>query len=468
MSINSAMLAGVSGLVAQSAALAAVSDNIANVDTVGYKLANTNFETLVASQGVKGDYSAGGVNAQTTQLVTQQGNFTQTNSTTDLAINGQGFFVTTTIPTNVTPADPRYFTRAGAFTVDSQGYLRNSAGLYLQGAPVNAATNTVTINPSDVTQLTAINVESQSGASSPTTQIAINANVNSTTAVSAAAATYSASTPANNMASGAVTPDFTVQIPISDSLGAQHTLELDMLKDPAAPNTWYAELRALPDKNGTIPVVTGAPLVNGQIATGLLKFQANGQLDTANSTLLGNPPNISFGASSATAPAAGAVQWAQSLGLATQSLNIQLGQAPGGITQFASTSVTQSIVTNGTAFGNLTNVVIDSKGKVTATFDNGVSRLLAQVAIATFPNADGLKSQTGDAYSVTSDSGTPNLKAPGTGGAGQISPSSLESSTVDLSTQFTDLITTQRAYSASSKIITTADQMLQDLLNIIR
>lgn len=171
MSINSAMLAGVSGLIAQSAALAAVSDNISNVDTVGYKLANTNFETLVASQGVKGDYSAGGVNAQTTQLVTQQGNFTQTNSTTDLAINGQGFFVTTTNPTNVTPADPRYFTRAGAFTVDSQGYLRNSAGLYLQGAPVNATTNTVTINPSDVTQLTAINVESQSGASSPTTQI---------------------------------------------------------------------------------------------------------------------------------------------------------------------------------------------------------------------------------------------------------------------------------------------------------
>jgi flagellar basal body rod protein FlgB len=86
MSINSAMLAGVSGLVAQSAALAAVSDNISNVDTVGYKLANTNFETLVASQGVKGDYSAGGVNAQTTRLVTQQGNFTQTNSPTDLAL----------------------------------------------------------------------------------------------------------------------------------------------------------------------------------------------------------------------------------------------------------------------------------------------------------------------------------------------------------------------------------------------
>jgi flagellar hook protein FlgE len=338
----------------------------------------------------------------------------------------------------------------------------------LQGAPVNATTNTVTINPSDLTQLGSINVESQSGASSPTTQIAVNANVNSTTATQAAAATYVAGTPANNMASGAITPDFTVQIPISDSLGAQHTLELDMLKSPTAPNTWYAELRALPDKNGVIPVTTGAPLVNGQIATGKLVFQANGQLDSVNSTLLGNPPSINFGASSAVPPAAGTVQWAQALGLASQSLNIQLGQAPGGLTQFASTSVTQSIVTNGTAFGNLTNVVIDAKGNVTATFDNGVSRLLAQVAIATFPNANGLRAQTGDAYSVTSDSGTPNLKAPGTGGAGQISPSSLESSTVDLSTQFTDLITTQRAYSASSKIITTADQMLQDLLSIIR
>jgi len=97
-----------------------------------------------------------------------------------------------------------------------------------------------------------------------------------------------------------------------------------------------------------------------------------------------------------------------------------------------------------------------------------VTRKIAQVAIATFPNPDGLTAVTGDAFRVSQASGTYNLKAPGTGGAGLIDPSTLEASTVDLSSEFTGLITTQRAYSASSKIITTADQMLQDLLNIIR
>jgi flagellar hook protein FlgE len=130
--------------------------------------------------------------------------------------------------------------------------------------------------------------------------------------------------------------------------------------------------------------------------------------------------------------------------------------------------VTQSIATNGTAFGNLTNVDIDEDGNVVANFDNGVSRRIAQVALATFPNPDGLKPLSGDAYRVSINSGTYNLKAPGTGGAGSLSPSTLEASTVDMSSEFANLIVTQRAYSASSKIITTADQMLQELLDIKR
>jgi flagellar hook protein FlgE len=138
------------------------------------------------------------------------------------------------------------------------------------------------------------------------------------------------------------------------------------------------------------------------------------------------------------------------------------------MSQLNSQSVVQSVNTNGTAFGNLTSINIDANGKVTAAFDNGVTRSIAEVAIATFPNPDGLNSVSGDAYSVSLASGTYNFKAPGSGGAGTISPSTLEASTVDLSSEFASLITTQRAYSASSKIITTADQMLQDLINIIR
>jgi flagellar hook protein FlgE len=161
-------------------------------------------------------------------------------------------------------------------------------------------------------------------------------------------------------------------------------------------------------------------------------------------------------------------RWADGLGIDSQDIQIDLANAAGGLTQFNSQSVVQSVNTNGTAFGNLTNIEIDDKGYVSAIFDNGVTRRIAQVAIATFSNPDGLKAVNGNAYRVTNESGGFSLKTPGDGGAGSIAPSTLEASTVDLSTEFTGLITTQRAYSACSKIITTADQMLEELLSIKR
>jgi len=220
-------------------------------------------------------------------------------------------------------------------------------------------------------------------------------------------------------------------------------------------------------------VTTGAGLTNGQVSVGVVTFTADGRFDPTQTSLFncatnGGQPQISFGASNAGAPAAGQVNWAPQLGINGQNVALTLGSAAGGMTQYDSQSIVQSVSTDGTPFGNLTSINIDSSGYVTAAFDNGVTRRIAQVAIATFPNPDGLSPVSGDAYRVSLDSGTYNLKAPGTGGAGQISPSSLEASTVDLSAEFSGLITTQRAYSASSKIITTADQMLQDLINIIR
>jgi flagellar hook protein FlgE len=219
-------------------------------------------------------------------------------------------------------------------------------------------------------------------------------------------------------------------------------------------------------------VVTGAGLTNGQIATGVVAFTSTGQIDPAKTTLFNMAsPSITFGASSAAAPGPGQVNWAPALGIAAQTVTLNLNGgagSTGGITQLDSQSVTQSITTNGTAFGNLTNVEINASGIVTAVFSNGVTRPIAQVAIATFPNPDGLTAVSGDAFQVSQNSGTFTLEAPGAGGAGQIDPATLESSTVDLSSQLTDLITSQSAYSASSKIITTANQMMQDLLNIVQ
>ncbi len=136
------------------------------------------------------------------------------------------------------------------------------------------------------------------------------------------------------------------------------------------------------------------------------------------------------------------------------------------LSQLSAPSSVAGVTTNGTASGGISGVSVDNQGRVTAVYDNGTTRTLAQVALATFPNPDGLASIDGDAYQQSLASGAVTLKTAGTAGAGSISPSSLEASTVDLSSEFTGLITTQQAYSAASKIISTADQMIQVLLGL--
>jgi flagellar hook protein FlgE len=569
MSINSAMLSGVSGLIANSSALAAISDNIANVNTVGYKRTQANFSTLVTSQSKNATYSAGGVKSLTHQFVTQQGLTQSTTSNLDLSIAGAGFFVGTEKPEGLTATDTRSFTRAGSFQLDNLGYLKNDAGLYLQGWLADPVTGDITPDPSDLTQLSSINVGTVGGTAEKTTRAAVNANLRSEQPVSpqvkfvmtkasvvetnpggtgsytisyaktATAGVYDvevkkgnvlvgkgtgdystgtlvggtgilATDPIDTSGTGAgpdvafaalgvgtdvdlqtgniydpstnsmsdyaldpltgVKPDFEIQIPVSDSKGGQRTVTLSLLKGNA-PNEWYAELRAKPGDLENYP--------NGQISSGRVSFTTDGKLSGVG-TLFGgtSPTSISIGASDpnfvapvvvppAVAPPE-APRWADGLGIDSQSIQIDLANAAGGLTQFNSQSVVQSVNTNGTAFGNLTNIEVDDEGYVSAIFDNGVTRRIAQVAIATFSNANGLKGVNGNAYRVTNESGTYSLKTPGQGGAGSIAPSTLEASTVDLSTEFTGLITTQRAYSASSKIITTADQMLEELLNIKR
>ena len=479
MSISSALLAGVSGLAANSAAFASISNNIANANTTGYKRQDTQFQDLVTAQdGARGSYTAGGVQAVTTQLVSQPGERRQTNSPTDLSISGQGFFVTTTDPANASSTQPREFTRAGSFTPDKLGYLKNTSGYYLQGWLADA-NGVITTDPSDINKLQTINVNSLAGAAGSSNTTSINANLNASQKPSAAvgnpsatppvAATYDSTSTAGSLATydaaaGTGTkPDFTIPLTVVDSQGGRHGLEVRLLKSATA-NQWNYELVS-PDGS----IASGAPLHDGQITKGVIAFTAAGQLDPANTTGFPDPNNpvITIGGSDTT-PGANAAAWKTNLGISGQKIALQLGKAPGGLTQFASDSIVTSTTDNGVVYGNLASVNVDGSGFVTANYDNGVVRKIAQVAVATFPNPDGLHGVSGDAWQVSLASGSYNLKAPGTGGAGTLASSQLEDSTVDLSTEFTGLITTQRAYSASSKIITTADQMLQELISIIR
>lgn len=456
MSINSAMLAGVSGLVANSSALAAISDNISNVNTVAYKRNQVNFANVVTAQAVAGRYSAGGVQGVTHTYVATQGLIQSTARTTDLAISGDGFFVVTQKAQGLTPSDAREFTRSGSFNVDANGYLVNDSGLYLQGWPA-ASNGTFSLDPSDLSKLSPINVKNLGSAVQPTSLLGVTANLSNATPVSAAITSATYNTGANSMAAytasngvSGTKPDFTLDMNVVDSQGASHKFEMAFLRDSTA-NTWKTELYAVPATD----VAGGAP---GLLASGNVAFLGDGSIDTSAATTF--PSTLSLNSSSAnTAPG-----WASTLGVNAQTLKFDLSK----LTQQSGASTVTTITNDGAGVGNIVGVQVDTHGVVSAIYDNSQVRKIAKVAVATFPNPDALKAVSGNAYQVTIPAGQMVLKDPGVGGAGQISPSSLEASTVDLSSEFTGLISTQKAYSASSKIITTADQMLDELINIIR
>jgi flagellar hook protein FlgE len=469
MSLNGALQSGVSGLLANSTALSAISNDIANTNTVGFKSGGVDFQSIVASAG-GANFSSGGVTASSQQLVNQQGTTIQTSSPTDLYISGQGLFVTSNKPTAAANAQVLY-TRAGSFTPDATGFLKNSAGLYLQGVLADSQGNIPT-SGLNIGTLQPINVSNVGGAVSPTTVASLTGTLNADQPISAASAAVpgagagaydpilNSMTAYSAVAGTGVKPDFTMQVPISDSQGGQHTVQVDLLKS-SVPDQWYAEIQAVPvsDVNGgTVP---------GQISVGVLAFNPDGSLDTVNTTL---NTVLNFGASAAAAPVAPAVNWAASLGVAAQTVNLSLGStgATSGMSQVAGASAVASTTANGTPFGALSSIAIGSNGIVTATFTNGVSRAIAEIPLATFPNADGLTAVSGTAYEASNNSGLVSLQAAGTGGSGQLASNTLEASTVDLSSEFTKLIVTQQAYAAASKVISTANQMSQVLLQVIQ
>lgn len=458
MSINSAMLAGVSGLVANSSALAAISDNIANVNTVAYKRNQVNFANVVTAQAVKGKYSAGGVQSVTRQFISQQGLIQASGSTTDLAISGDGFFVVAQKGPGLTPADARSFTRSGSFGVDSDGYLVNDANLYLQGWPVQP-NGTFNVNPSDLNAMASINVKNLGAAVAPTTRLGVSANVNKDGTVSAQEATYNGSVAATSMAeyasSGGATgvrPDFVIEMNVVDSAGGSRKIAMSFLKDDVA-NAWHAEIYAVPAT--AVDLAAGTP--PGQLARGTVNFNADGTINLGTTTAALQTLNLN-------ASAGATPRWAAGLGLAAQSLDLNLAK----LSQYSSTSTVNSIASDGAGVGNVIAIEVDEDGIVSAIYDNSQIRRIAKIGVATFPNANALRSVSGNAYRPTIPAGEMTIKEAGIGGAGAISPSSLEASTVDLSAEFTGLIATQKAYSASSKIITTADQMLEELINIKR
>ena len=461
MSLYTALNIGVQGLRANSNALSGISNNIANINTVGYKRTRTDFSALVSSQTQNVLNAGGGVSAEGRRQISQQGLVQAASSTTDLAITGNGFFTVTEQPNRAGSAPNLLYTRAGAFAPDENGDLRNAAGYFLQGWQAESDGSFIT-NSTDTSALSTVNVSSISGVASASSSISLNGNLQSSQEISASAATYDGTVSATNMASGAITPDFERSMQIFDSLGGVRNLKIAFLKDATAANTWNVEVYASPASD----VVSGSGLVDGQLATGTVVFNADGTINVANSTI---PASLEILASDSGTPAAGEVRWDAGAGIAAQTLTLDIDgtNGVGGLTQFDAASGFNSVAVDGSAFGNLVGVNIDRDGFVLANFTNGVTRKIYKLPIATFANANGLIAADGGAYKETNQSGALSLREAGKL-SGSISSQALEGSNVDLAEEFADMISVQRAYSASSKIITTADEMLDELIRIKR
>ncbi len=261
----------------------------------------------------------------------------------------------------------------------------------------------------------------------------------------------SGGTSGKNMASGQITPQFSRNVTIFDSQGAPHNVTTAYLK--LATNTWAVEVYTQPASD----ITESGSLTDGQIAVGTIQFNGDGTLLNV-STGLSNPISVNW--ANGTSPSTITMDWGTAGPIGTGKID--------GLSQFNADYSLNFINQNGAPVGQLTSVAVDAQGFIVATFTNGEVQKLYQIPIASFNNEDGLAPVSGNAFTESNSSGTFNLRIAGENGVGTISPSSLESSNVELSDQLTQMIVAQRAYEANTKIITTVDSLLQDLNQVIQ
>jgi len=405
------LFAGISGLNANSTAMTVIGDNIANVNTTAFK-SNRSMFANVLSQSLGGSLGSGigrGVEFWGTSPLWTQGSLENTASPTDLAINGKGFFMVQD------DSGANYFTRAGQFYLDDAGDMVNPDGLYVQGYQIDSNGN--------LGNLTTISIPGERiSPPSATTEFSFDINLDSQTAANG---TYSTS------------------LSIFDSLGNAIPLTLTFTKQAAA-QTWSVAA-SVPSPNG--------PVTIGGAATATVTFDSNGNLTApaGDQTL-----SIAF-ANGAASPQT--VTW---------DLVDDGGTNLGDVTGFSSPSSTTFQYQDGYTSGILRGISVDEDGVVTAAYSNGQLTPTYQIALADFPSYDGLTKMGKNLYAESLQSGQPMLGVAGNGRIGSITPSAIEMSNIDLAQEFVKMITTQRAFQANSRVITTSDEILSELINIKR
>lgn len=413
--------AALSALTANTTAIDVVGNNLANLSTTGFKASSVSFQDLVTeslSAGLSQTQVGFGVAQPTTTIQFTQGALQSTGGVDDAAIQGGGFFILND------PEDGQLYTRAGNFTTDANGDLLSSSGANVQGwTEVNGVLNTN--GPVG-------NIKVPLGTLQPpvaTTSFSANMNLNAAATVGSTNATFS-------------TP-----VTVYDSLGTSHVLTLTFTE--TAGSTWNYSV-SIPGQDLTSGTA-GTPTV---LTTGTINFDQNGTLTT---------PPASAGPIAVTATGL-------SDGAADLNLNWNLydsDQQP-LITQFAQNSAVSSNTQNGQAAAQLVNVGIGTGGQILANYSDGQQAVVGQLALASIVNPSSLVAVGNNNYQASSLTAQPAIGTPDTGGRGEVEGGQLESSTVDIATEFTNLIVYQRGYEANAKVINTADQLSQDTINLIQ
>jgi len=410
-----------SALSAMSTAIDVTGNNLANMDTTGFKGSDMAFSDLISqSIGNNGGTEVGFGTAQPLTIQDfSQGAIQSETSPLDAAIQGSGFFLAQNANGNMT------YTRDGTFQVGNSGNLTTQSGQNVQGwTALNADGSINTSGPMG-------NIALTSGALKPptaTTDMTVSLNLNSTATADA-------------------TSSFSVPVTSYDSLGTPHVLTVDFQKTGS--NTWNYQV-TLPGSDVTAGTA-GTPF-DIPNASGSLTFDATGQLisPAAGSPIAVVIPGLSDGAADMN------VTW-----------NPYTAAGAGLITQFGQASASSANTQNGEAASQLVSVSIANGGGIVANYSDGIQVTVGQVAVAAIGNPSTLINAGNNQYSLSASTDNPSVGTPGTGGRGTVVGSALEASNVDLATQFTNLIQFQRSYEANAHVVTTADQLSQDTINLI-
>ncbi len=423
------LFTAVSGMNANGTALSVIGDNVANMNTIAFKASRVAFGDILSQSLGTSQIGRGVAVADITPTFTQ-GSFENTANVLDLAVDGEGLFL-------MRDESGVAYTRAGQFTLDKEGYIVNTNGMRLQGFLFSTSGSTEGLGD--------INLSTLNSSPNKTLDVSISANLDSRANLLTAA--FDVTDPGN-------TSNFSSTLTVYDSLGVSHVMNIYFRKDTEAAtgNTW--EWFAVVNEDDSESGITEVQ------AQGTLDFTSDGALDVESAITYPVGTGFQF---SGGATADQAMEFDFGTSITTDS-----GEGLDGTTQFGSTSATIFQSQDGYASGSLRNITITQDGYITGIFTNGQTRAVGQVALAKFLAPTEVKKMGKNLYSESSESGQPIISIPGISGTGVVLSNTLELSNVDLAEEFVKMIISQRGFQANSKMVSTSDELMQELINLKR